>query len=188
MLIGNIIYRISFLSPTFSLTFKPAPMRILCLLITLGALSFSGFCQESQRYPPKDMAALQALPATFERCWNDHNMDSMGTMLTEDVDFINVAGTWLKGKTATVYDHKDSHSMMFKNSVFTNDSVNIKYVKSDLAIIHVGWGITGDLDADGTPRKPRHGIFTWVVIKTKGQWLLLAVSNVNIRATTSQPK
>jgi hypothetical protein len=66
--------------------------------------------------------------------------------------------------------------------------VNIKYVKSDLAIIHVGWGITGDLDADGTPRKPRHGIFTWVVIKTKGQWLLLAVSNVNIRATTSQPK
>ena len=160
-------------------------MRILFLIIALGVFPFESFCQD---YPPKDMAALQALPATFQRCWNDHNMDSMGTMLTEDVDFINVAGTWFKGKTATVNDHKDSHTMMFKNSVFSTDSVNIRYVKSDLAIIHVGWGITGDLNADGTPRTPRHGIFTWVAIKTKGRWLLLAVSNVNIRAAASPSK
>jgi len=160
-------------------------MRIFYLIITLAVLSFESFCQD---YPPKDMAALQALPVTFQRCWNNHNMDSMGTMLAEDVDFINVAGTWLKGKTATVNDHKDSHSMMFKNSVLSTDSVNIRYVKSDLAIIHVGWGIMGDLDPDGTPRSPRHGIFTWVAIKNKGRWLLLAVSNVNIRAKASPSK
>jgi uncharacterized protein (TIGR02246 family) len=163
-------------------------MRKIYLIIIFGVLSFKSFCQDDQRYPPKDRDALQALPVTFERCWNNHNMDSMGTMLTEDVDFINVAGTWFKGKTATVYDHKDSHSMMFKNSVFNIDSVSIRYVKSDLAIIHVGWGITGDLDPDGTPRKPRHGIFTWVAVRQKGRWLLLVVSNVNITATATPPK
>jgi hypothetical protein len=35
----------------------------------------------------------------------------------------------------------------------------------------------GDFDLDGTPR---HGIFSWLV-KTKNQWLLLAVHNVNKR-------
>jgi hypothetical protein len=77
---------------------------------------------------------------------------------------------------------------MFKNSVFSIDSVDIKYVKSDLAIIHFGWGMTGDLDPDGAPRNPRHGIFTWVTIKNNERWLLLAVSNVNIRSTLSQSK
>ena len=163
-------------------------MRTLYLLIILAVFSLESFCQDGPRYSANDMTALQALPATFERCWNNHNMDSMGTMLTEDVDFINVAGTWFKGKTATVNDHKDSHSMMFKNSVLSTDSVDIKYVKSDLAIIHVGWGITGDLNADGIPRMPRHGIFTWVAVKTKRRWLLLAVSNVNIRAAASPSK
>ena len=157
-------------------------MRTLYLLIILEGLSVKTFCQDGPRYSAKDLAALQALPATFQRCWNSHNMDSMGTMLTDDVDFINVAGTWLRGKTATVDDHKDSHSMMFKNSVFSTDSVNIRYVKPDLAIIHFGWGIKGDLDPDGTPRKPRHGIFTWIAIRQKGKWLLLVASNVNIRA------
>jgi uncharacterized protein (TIGR02246 family) len=159
-------------------------MRTLYLLIILEAFSLNCFCQGGPHYSAKDMAALQDLPATFERCWNNHNMDSMGTMLTDDVDFVNVAGTWLRGKTATVNDHKDSHSMMFKHSFFGTDSVNIRYVRSDLAIIHFGWGIRGDLDPDGTPRKPRHGIFTWVAIKEKGKWMLLVASNVNIRAAS----
>jgi len=163
-------------------------MRLFYLLLLFGIPSSQSFCQDHQSYPPKDMASLQALPATFERCWNTHNIDSMGTMLTEDVDFVNVAGNWLKGRAATVADHKDSHSMMFKNSVLTIDSINIKYVKPDLAILHVGWGLAGDRDPDGTPRNPRHGIFTWVATRNNGRWLLLAVTNVNIRATLPPPK
>lgn len=163
-------------------------LRALALITMLGIAPISGFCQRPGRYSPKDMAALQALPETWVRCWNTHNMDSMGMMLTEDVDFVSVAGNEDRGKAAAVKHHKRTHSMQFKNSVFSIDSVNIKYVKPDLAIIHFGWGLKGDLDPDGTPRQPRHGIFTWVTIRDKGQWLLLAVSNVNIRSTLSPPK
>ena len=83
----------------------------------------------------------------------------------------------------TVAVHKERHLVVFKNSTWKTDSVSIKYVKDDLAIMHIGWGITGDVDPDGKPRKPRHGVFTWVVTKQKNQWLLLAVHNVNIRET-----
>lgn len=54
-------------------------------------------------------------------------------------------------------------------------------VQPGLAIMHIGWGITGDFDPDGTPRKPRHGLFMWIATKQNGQWLLLAVHNTNIR-------
>jgi uncharacterized protein (TIGR02246 family) len=152
---------------------------LICPVILLGSLVGLG----QKEYDANDLAVLHSLPGKFEHYWNIHNMDSMGTMLTEDVDFVNVAGSWFKGKVATVFDHKDSHSMMFKSSVFSIDSVQIRSVKTDLAILHIGWGIKGDFDPDGTPRKPRHGLFTWVVVKQKGEWLILVASNVNIRAS-----
>jgi uncharacterized protein (TIGR02246 family) len=155
--------------------------HLICSVVLLGSLVCLG--QGNKEYDGNDLAVLNSLPGKFEHYWNVHNMDSMGTMLTEDVDFVNVAGTWFKGKAATVFDHKDSHSMMFKTSVLSTDSVQIRYVKSDLAILHVGWGMTGDFNPDRTPRKPRHGIFTWVVVKQKGGWLILTASNVNIRAS-----
>ena len=56
----------------------------------------------------------------------------------------------------------------------------IKYVKADVAIIHIGWGLSGDSHHDGTASEPRHGMSTWVLAKRGGQWLLIAVQNVNI--------
>jgi len=142
-----------------------------------------GFCQTKQGYNYKDTNALNNLAVKWEKYWNTHDMDSMGTLLTDDVDFVNVAGQWLKGKKETVATHKERHHIVFKESIWTTDSVTIKYVKSDLAIMHIGWGITGDVDPDGVARKPRHGIFTWVVIMKNNKWLVLAVHNVNIRET-----
>lgn len=113
-------------------------------------------------------------------------MDSMRIMLRPDVDFITVGGSWLKGKAEAVNNHKEKHATTFKTSIWTTNSVEIKYIKPDLAIIHLRWGITGDFDPDGTPRAPRQGIFTWVVPKQNAQWLLLAVHNVNIREPTTR--
>jgi uncharacterized protein (TIGR02246 family) len=150
------------------------------LLFMVAALS--GFAQELTVFKPADAAALQSLATKWEHYWNSHNMDSMGTLLREDVDFVNVGGVWLKGKQNTVADHKQKHqSIVFKNSVWTTDEVAIKYVKPDLAILHVRWGIKGDNDLNGTPRTPRRGIFTWVANKEKGQWAILAAHNVNVR-------
>jgi len=140
------------------------------------------FCQTSSTYSKSDQTKLQDLSIKWEHFWNVHDMDSMGTMLNANVDFVNVAGIWLKGKTETIRDHKEKHlGVVFKNSVWTTDTVAIKYIKPDIAVIHLGWGLSGDNDPDGTPRKPRHGIFTWVVIKENGVWTLMTVQNTNKR-------
>jgi uncharacterized protein (TIGR02246 family) len=153
-------------------------LTILCFLAVAAS-----FCQDHAKYTTKDLANLKSLVTKWDRYWNTHDMDSMGTLLRDDVDFINVAGQWLKGKKETVAVHKERHLVVFKNSIFESYSVAIKYIKSDLAILHIEWGITGDVDPDGKPRSPRRGIFTWVVTKKNNHWLILAVHNVNIRET-----
>lgn len=54
-------------------------------------------------------------------------------------------------------------------------------IKPDEAIKHIGWGISGDFDDNGTTRQPQHGIFSWVVSKQNSKWLLTAVQNTNIK-------
>jgi uncharacterized protein (TIGR02246 family) len=158
-------------------------MHHLLSSITFLLISHITLCQDDKTYPLADLKELNGLADKWEGYWNNHNMDSMGTLLRDDVDFVNVAGQWLKGKKEAVEIHKERHRVVFKTSVWKTDSVRIKYVKPDLAIMHIGWGITGDLDPDGKARVPRHGIFTWVVMKENNQWLILAVHNVNIRET-----
>lgn len=161
-------------------------MKYINFIIISCFIPFCGFCQQASTYSLKDSKALNDLTSKWQKYWNMHNMDSMGTLLREDVDFINVGGYWLKGKAQAIQDHKIKHqSVKFKSSIWQTDSVSIKYVKTDLAIIHLGWGISGDFENNGTPRQPRHGIFTWIVSKQNNKWLLLAVQNTNIRDTTS---
>lgn len=156
-------------------------MRPVLSTLFLLLLLQSSFSQANKSYGTQDAKSLQHLVTLWEKYWNNHRMDSMGTLLREDVDFVNVAGQWLKGKTEAVNVHKERHEVVFKNSVWITDSVHIKYVKPDIAILHIGWGITGDVDPDGKARQPRHGIFTWVATKERGKWLIIAVHNVNIR-------
>ena len=154
-------------------------MRTLYLLLICCMASFNCFSQ-NKTYSRKDLNALNALAGKWQNYWNSHKMDSMGTLLRNDVDFVTVAGRWLKGKAEAIEHHKERHQIVFKKSAWQTDSVAIKYVKPNLAIMHIGWGMSGDVDPDGTPRKPRHGIFSWVVIKQNNQWLLLSVHNVNV--------
>ena len=158
-------------------------MRQLFLL-TSCIISCCSYCQTTAKYNTEDIQALNAIAAKWQHYWNIHDMDSMGTLLTNDVDFITVAGVWLKGKQAAVKDHKEKHlGVKFSNSIWQTDSVDIKYVKTDLAIMHIGWGISADFEDDGTPRQPRHGLFTWLVIKQNNKWRLLAVQNTNVKET-----
>ncbi len=89
-------------------------MRCLSYLIVLLAISLRSFGQEDKIYHAKDLDALKSLPVKWEKYWNNHNSDSLGTMLKGDVDFVNLAGVWLKGREATVKLLRQVHQTTFK--------------------------------------------------------------------------
>ena len=127
-------------------------------------------------------AAAELLAEKFRADWNSHDMDAMGQLLTADADFVNVIGMHMKGRAQIVAQHKEIHRTQFKNSVWVTHSVETQLLAPGFGLVHVNWGISGDLDPDGTPRPPRDGIFSWLLVKqADGTWLIRSVQNTNIR-------
>ena len=135
----------------------------------------------SQTFKAKDLLALNLIPVRWQRYWNLHNTDSLATLFNDDVDFVNTSGVWMKGKVSAVNSLREKHTAKFKNSVWSTDSMRVKYLKANVAIMHVGWGLSGESDADGKILSPRHGIYTFVITKEDNQWLIEAIDGITIK-------
>ena len=127
--------------------------------------------------PPADEQSIRGLATQFEQAWNSHDMNKLGAITTEDVDFVNVAGLHWKGRAEVVKEHAERHKVRFKNSVWTTERVAIQFLSPDMALVHIDWQTRGDLDFDLKPWPPRTGIFSWVVVKNAGSWKIRAVQN-----------
>ncbi len=132
----------------------------------------------------KDTENIKSIALSWQDDWNRHDMKALSRLVAEDVDFITVGGVWQKNRLEFEDYHTKGHAMQFKESVWTTKNTTVKFVKSDVAVAHVEWAIKGDKDPDGTLRQPRHGIFTWILERRKGIWLIIAAQNTNIRETS----
>ena len=130
----------------------------------------------------KDQEAIKSIALKWQDAWNRHGLKALSAFVAEDVDFIAVSGRWRKNRNEFEEHHtNERHEIAYKESVWTTKSTQVRFVKSDVAVAIVEWGIKGDKDPDGTPRQPRQGIATWVVEKRKGKWLIIAIQNTNLR-------
>jgi uncharacterized protein (TIGR02246 family) len=150
------------------------------IFLGLSCISAQGYCGDRGSFTAEDMQALRHVAEEWQRCWNTHDMDAFAALFADDVDFVTKSGTWFRGKEATMAHHRQNHATIFRNSVWSTDGIDIRYVAPDIAIIHFGWAISDDTHHDGTPSAPRHGISTWVLAKRHAQWQLIAVHNVNV--------
>jgi uncharacterized protein (TIGR02246 family) len=124
-----------------------------------------------------DEQSIRGLATQFERAWNTHDMTVLGSIATDDIDFVNVAGLHWKGRAEVVKERAERHKVRFKNSVWTTERVSVQFLASDLALVHVEWETRGDLDFDLKPWPPREGIFSWLVVKNNGNWRIRAAQN-----------
>ena len=65
-------------------------MQKLSAMIVLLALLFIPVRSGAQT--PDDETRIRDLAVRWEKAWNRHDMKSLATLLTEDADFVNVAG------------------------------------------------------------------------------------------------
>jgi ketosteroid isomerase-like protein len=47
-----------------------------------------------------DIRSIEEIGARWQAAWNRHDMRSLGALVDEDVDFVNVRGVRLKGRDA----------------------------------------------------------------------------------------
>ena len=165
---------------------KPKQMRNKCmkkvsmLLIVLVLVALPVAAQ--WRGNAKDQEEIKSIALKWQDAWNRHVLKALSALVAEDVDFIAVSGRWRKGRKEFEEHHtNERHEVAYKESVWTTKNTEVRFIKSDVAVAIVEWGIKGDKDPDGTPRQPRQGIATWVVEKRQGKWLIISIQNTNLR-------
>ncbi|MDX2267660.1 MAG: SgcJ/EcaC family oxidoreductase [Bryobacter sp.] len=129
-----------------------------------------------------DEQAIKAMGTAWQDAWNRHDVDALTDLLAEDVDFVTVLGPkgWLKGKAIFKEAHTAMHKSLFTESVWATKATHVKFIRPDLATARVEWETTGDKVRQIKHGTPRFGIFTWVLEKQNGKWLIIASQNTEI--------
>jgi uncharacterized protein (TIGR02246 family) len=127
---------------------------------------------------------IPALIEAWTSAWNAHDMRAAAALVDADVDFVTVAGRWLRGRDEFLRHHHHIHRLHMRETTWIMLGYEVRRLRDDLALAHLEWTITGQRDADGTPRPQRLGIFTWLIACSRGRWLIAAAQNTHLRADT----
>jgi uncharacterized protein (TIGR02246 family) len=126
-----------------------------------------------------DQADVRNVPQSFARAWAKHDGHELARVMAEDVDFVNVGADWLHGRADFQKYHSRLLSGRFRDSTITPLETAVRFLRPDLAVLHWSWTIQGDRNEDGTPRERRYGLFTMIVEKRNGEWLVVVAQNTN---------
>jgi uncharacterized protein (TIGR02246 family) len=135
--------------------------------------------QQSTTRHKRHAPLCQESSLAWQSAWNRHDADALAALVTPDVEFVTVAGLWLRGRQEFLAHHRLMHVTQMRESLWTNIGATRRMLGGGHALQHLQWRIEGDFDPDGSPRPPRHGIFTWV-LQLRPSPLILAGHNTNL--------
>lgn len=148
----------------------------LLFLVATG----TAVAQESARNQKPDEAAVKAVTSGLVDAWNRHDMKAFAALFAEDADFVNVIGMWWRGRAEIQKEHEALHATRMKNSHLTSAETVVRFLRSDVAVVHVRWELTEDTGLEGKPLPPRKGILIHVVAKMGNEWLITSSQNTDI--------
>src|SRR5712691_5651406 len=160
-------------------------MKCRTLAITGGLLVLASVLR-SQTTPQtpvanqnQEEAAIRKVEADLQQASNRHDAKAWANLCTEDVDVVNVVGWWWRGRPQIEKKVAELNTYLFRVSTLTNEEIHIRFLTSDVAIVHVRWSMVGGRNPDGTPGQPQKGLETQVLHKLAGKWLIAAFHNAD---------
>jgi uncharacterized protein (TIGR02246 family) len=128
---------------------------------------------------PDEERAIREQNAAVEAAWNKHDASVMDQSFVEDCDFVNVFGEWISGHDKLVKTHTALFAGPFRESYKRFTVEKIRFVRPDVAIVHVRGRNT---DRDGKLLEGDEGtIGVLVMVKERGKWWITACQNTEVR-------
>jgi uncharacterized protein (TIGR02246 family) len=116
----------------------------------------------------------------FIDAWNRHDMAAFASLFADDAEFVNVVGMWWRNRAQIEAAHRYSHETFFRASTLSGKVEALRYLRPDVAQMHVFWELRGQVEPDGRVGRPRRGILLLIAVNKDGAWLIEAAQNTDI--------
>ena len=123
------------------------------------------------------LTTVDSLLEAMLTTWNQHDMDGMAELFTEDADFVNVLGMRFRSRHEIETAHRELHKERFAQTEIRQLESSVAYLSENVAVAHVRWEMAGDMAAKG---KVRRGSMTHVVVRKGRSWYFRATQNTDI--------
>ena len=144
------------------------------------ALGLAAQAHSAERLPDSDEAAIRALEAQQAQSWNAHDIHAYAALFTEDADVVNVLGWRWRGRAELERKLTLAHRSVFRTSVLTLETIDIRRLAPTLAVVLVTWRMADAQPPDGVSgHAPEMGVQTQVLQRLAGGWRITAFQNTN---------
>lgn len=111
--------------------------------------------------------------------WNEKNADGLGTLFTEDTEFVDVVGQIAIGKNQVIEQHRFPFAVTNKIAVFSIYNIYIRNISDTIVLATVYW-----LNQKGTTPKgdilpDRHGAMQIILVQVGGELKIKLVHNLD---------
>jgi uncharacterized protein (TIGR02246 family) len=125
---------------------------------------------------------IRRLAHRLFEAWNRGDGSAYASHFTEDSDYIAFDGTHLKGRQANAEHHQKLFDTWLKGSVLEGRVKDIRLVRPDVAVVHLGGGVRLRWQSKVAPG--RQSIQTLVAVKDGGEWKFTAFQNTRLQRMT----
>lgn len=123
-----------------------------------------------------DEQSVRELITSFAAAWSRHDVKGMGELHTDDVNFTNIWGLWLKDRSSTEQGFAAGHSGIFSQSKMVIDIEQVRFPVPNVAVAQSTMEL---LDVPPAFGGKCHSIR--VLVKNNGRWLISDFQNTQIR-------
>jgi uncharacterized protein (TIGR02246 family) len=117
------------------------------------------------------------LIAAYASAWNTHDIDALTILSHEDGTFVNVVGSYEKGREEIRQLHAAIHASFYKDSVLRAEVLDARELVPGVIVAHVSNELEGDARAPGQTVRT---LATYVIKQRAGLWRFTAAHNTRI--------
>ena len=118
-------------------------------------------------------------PHAFQTAWNNHDMQSFGTLFHEDATFVNRFGHYVRGVDEIVKMHAPIHATIYSDSTLENEIIDVAAIGNGAAVMHFWSRLVAGAAHPAGP----HAVDTLilaVLTRQAGGWRIKALENVTL--------
>jgi uncharacterized protein (TIGR02246 family) len=130
-----------------------------------------------------DEQAIRRVVDAMNEAFNHHDEAVARSFMTDDADYVNVRGSRLKGAQQISSFRQARFEGALRRASIRVLNVDIRFIRSDVALVHELHEIAGMLDEHGKQLPPHRELSLRVFIKQQGRWLVTAFQNTSVDAS-----